>query len=73
MRGDLEEIKTKLFDEVQHPRTIRGKGKLIQIYDPRADMGSAAYWEWEKENEFAEHDVPPGYKVRVVGGTIAFI
>lgn len=68
----MEDIKTKLFDGVDHPRTIIGTGKLIQIYDPKADMGSPAYWEWESQEEEGKHIVPAGYKVRVVGATVMF-
>lgn len=73
LKGEMEAIKTKLFDEVEYPRLIEGKGKLIQIYDPKADMGSPAYWEWEHEDKIGKNDVPAGYKVRVVGATIKFI
>ncbi|PYI03593.1 hypothetical protein BO78DRAFT_409775 [Aspergillus sclerotiicarbonarius CBS 121057] len=72
LKGEMEEIKTKLFDEVEYPRTIIGKGKLIQIYDPKADMRSPAYWEWEREDKEGKYDVPAGYKVRVVGATVKF-
>lgn len=54
-----------------YARKVRGKGKLIQIYDPSKE--SAAYWEHEDKNRYASHDVLAWYKVRVVAATIQFI
>ncbi|KAF2199579.1 hypothetical protein GQ43DRAFT_111622 [Delitschia confertaspora ATCC 74209] len=70
--GQEEYIAGMLFDGVDYNRTITGKGKLIQIYDPTKDMSSPAYWEYENTVEPQSHDVPAGYKVRVVGATIKF-
>lgn len=72
LKGEMEEIKTKLFDEVEYPRTIIGTGLLIQVYDPKADMASLAYGEWESQEKEGKHIVPAGYKVRVVGATVMF-
>jgi len=57
---------------VASPRKITGRGKLIQIYDPKADMSSPAYWEHENPSEDGTHDVPAGYEVRVIGSTVKF-
>lgn len=73
LQGDYEYIKTKLFEAADHKRNIRGKGKLIQIYDPEADMKSPPYWEHEDESNFDTHDIPAGFKVRVVAATVKFI
>ncbi|KAH8706863.1 hypothetical protein GQ44DRAFT_496023 [Phaeosphaeriaceae sp. PMI808] len=72
LKGEEEYIGGMLFEVVDYARTITGKGKLIQIYDPTKDMGSPAYWEYEDEANYGSHDVPAGYKVRVVGATIKF-
>ncbi|KAJ9648667.1 hypothetical protein H2198_010969 [Neophaeococcomyces mojaviensis] len=72
LKGETEYIKTKLFEGVDYERNITGKGKLIQIYDPKADMNSPPYWEHEDELVFGSHDVPAGYKVRVVAATVKF-
>lgn len=72
LKGEPEYIKLKLFEGVDHDRNIKGKGKLIQIYDPKADMKSPPYWEYEDESEVDAHDVPAGYEVRVVAATVHF-
>lgn len=53
-------------------RTITGRGTLIQVYDPNADMHSSSYWEHESSSEVGSHDVPAGYEVRVLGATVKF-
>jgi hypothetical protein len=35
-------------------------------------MSSPAYWEYEDEVKYDSHDVPAGYKVRVVAAFIQF-
>lgn len=72
MMGEEEYIKTKLFEGVDSDRVVIGRGKLIQIYDPKADMNSPPYWEHEDEHTNASHDVPAGFKVRVVAASIKF-
>jgi len=72
LNGEAEYIKTKLFDGVDKNRTITGRGKLIQIYNPKADMSSPPYWVHEDPSEDATYDVPAGYKVHVVGATVKF-
>jgi hypothetical protein len=57
---------------VDYARNITGKGKLIQVYDPKKDMNSPAYWEHEDESTYASHDVPAGYEIRIVGATVKF-
>jgi hypothetical protein len=71
LKGKEEFIEGIIFEGVDHARNIRGKGKLIQIYDPSKD--SPAYWEHEDEHRYASHAVPAGYKVRVVAATVQFI
>ncbi|KAH1438806.1 hypothetical protein KXX46_006057 [Aspergillus fumigatus] len=72
LKGKSEFIAIKLFDPVEYPRTITGKGTLIQIYNPLEDMRLPAYWEWEDENKEGVKDVPAGYKVRVVNAEVKF-
>jgi hypothetical protein len=72
LKGEKEYIGGMLFEGVNYTRNITGRGKLIQIYDPTKDMSSPAYWEYEDEVNDDSHDVPAGYKVRVVGATIKF-
>lgn len=72
LKGEWEYIGGKLFEGMRHVRNITGKGKLIEIYDPKADMNSPPLWEHDKEDTYASHEVPPGYEVRVVGATIKF-
>ncbi|EER41763.1 conserved hypothetical protein [Histoplasma capsulatum H143] len=72
LKGEWEYIKTKLFEKVDYRRNITGKGKLIQIYDPNANMDSPPYWEWEDENTVNTSDIPAGHKVRVVAATVKF-
>jgi len=69
LKGDPEFIQGKIFDAVDNTRNITGKGTLIQIYDPITDV---TYWEYENESKEDSHDVPAGYKVRVVSGTVKF-
>lgn len=72
LKGETEYIKIKLFEAVDNDRKITGKGKLIQVYDPKADMDSPPYWEHEDQSAFGSHDVPAGYEVRVVAATVKF-
>lgn len=72
LNGESEYINGKLFEGVDRKRKIKARGKLIQIYDPKADMSSPPYWEYENQFEDGESDVPAGYKVRVTGATIKF-
>jgi len=69
LKGEAEFISGIIFDAVDFPRTITCKGTLIQVYDPRVDGN---YWEYENEAKEDSHDVPAGYKVRVVSATIKF-
>jgi hypothetical protein len=73
LNGEPEFIEGKIFEGVNYDRKIRGKGTLIQIYDPTKDMSTPPYWEYEDENREETHDVPAGHKVRVVTATIQFI
>jgi len=72
LKGDPEFIQGKIFNEAAHARTITGKGTLIQIYDPKADMSSPPYWEYEDESKDGSHNVPAGHVVRVVAATVKF-
>jgi len=72
LKGDPEYIKGKLFEGVDRKKKITGKGKLIQVYDPKADMSSPPYWEHENPSEEATSELPVGYEVRVVGATVKF-
>ena len=45
---------------------------MIQVYDPKADMSSPLYWEYENPSEDGTSDVPAGYKIRVIGATVKF-
>jgi len=72
LNGEDEYIKAKLFKGVDRMRTITGRGTLIQVYDPNADMHSSSYWEHESSSEVGSHDVPAGYEVRVLGATVKF-
>jgi hypothetical protein len=73
LNGEPEFIEGKIFEGVNYDRKIRGKGTLIQIYDPTKDMSTPPYWEYEDENREETHDVPAGHKVRVVTATLQFI
>jgi len=57
---------------VDRVRKITGKGKLIQVYDPKADMSSTPYWEYDNPSEDATSEVPAGYRVRIIGATVKF-
>ena len=61
-----------LFEAVDYDREITAKGKLIQVYNPKADMSSPPYWEHENPSEYGTHDVPAGYEIRVIGATVKF-
>ncbi|KAF2804454.1 uncharacterized protein BDZ99DRAFT_152914 [Mytilinidion resinicola] len=72
LRGEKEYINSIIFDGVASPRKITGRGKLIQIYDSKADMSSLAYWEHENPSEDGTYNIPARYKVRVIGSTVKF-
>jgi hypothetical protein len=57
---------------VDRNRKITGRGKLIQVYDPKADMNSPPYWEYENLFKDDTSEVPAGYEVRVIGATVKF-
>jgi len=72
LKGEEEYIDGKLFEGVDFDRKITGRGMLIQVYDPKVDMSSPPYWEYEDESKDGDQVVPAGYKVRVVGATVKF-
>jgi len=72
LRGEDEYINGKIFEGVDYSRNIAGKGKLIQVYDPNADMSSPPYWEHEDPSKNGSSEVPAKYEVRVVGATVKF-
>jgi len=73
LKGVPEYINIKLFEAVEYDRKITGRGKLIQVYDPKADLSSPPHWVHENPTEDATGDVPRGYKVEVAGATVKFI
>lgn len=73
LRGEEEFIHGKVFDAVDADRTIRCKGKLIQVYDPTQDASCPPYWEYEDENRRETGLVPKYHEVRVVKAHVAFI
>jgi len=73
LRGEEELVQAKIFEAVDYDRQIRGKGKLIQVYDPGTDPSSLPYWEYEDESNRATGSVPAYHVVRVVKAHLAFI
>jgi len=73
LRGEEELVQAKIFEAVNYDRNIKGKGKLIQIYDPNTDPNSLPYWEYEDESNRATGSVPAYHVVRVVKAHLAFI
>lgn len=72
LKGEDEYIDVNLFEAVNYDRRIHGKGMSIMIYDPKADMNTPPYWEHNDTSKSDSHDVPAGYKVRVIGATVKF-
>jgi len=73
LRGQPEFIQGKIFGPFETACQVDGKGKLIQVYDPKTWPGSPAYWEYEDEENPGFSHVPAGCKVRVVKALVAFI
>jgi len=73
LRGEEEFISGKIFPAVSFDRHVRGKGKLIQVYDPGKDSSSPAYWEYEDEHNRETGFVPKEHEVRVVKAHMWFI
>ena len=72
LKGEEEYINVKLFEAVDHDRTITGRGKNIMIFDPKVDMSTPPYWEHDNPSENATSLVPIGHVVRVIGATVKF-
>jgi hypothetical protein len=61
-----------LFKAVDHDRKITGRGKLIIIYDPKKEMSTPPYWQYNNIPKDGSSDVLAGFKVRVIGAFITF-
>jgi len=72
LSGEAEFISGMLFEPVDYDRTITGRGKLIQVYNPKVDMASPPYWIHENPSEDATGNVPKGFEVHVVSSTVKF-
>lgn len=68
--GDMEYIRGRIFDAVDHDRTITCRGTLIRISNPNAAKGTAPYWIQEETTQDAEYTVPAGYEVEVIDGWV---
>ena len=73
LSGKPEEIKVCLFEMVNYNRQITDKGKLIMIYDSKAEENTAPYWEHESIFEEKTGKVPTGFKVHMIGAMVKFI
>lgn len=63
----------KLFQGVPYDREITGKGDLVMVYDPNADMSTPPYWEnGDDPLKETTGQVPAGYEVRVIGVVVIF-
>ncbi|SPB44594.1 unnamed protein product [Aspergillus niger] len=72
LAGSEEYINVKLFEPVDHERSITGRGKSIMVYDPRAAMDSPPYWQHNDALKEGSSKVPAGFRVRVIGATVKF-
>lgn len=72
LSGHEEFIQGKIFGPFENDCQVRGRGKLIQVYDPDTRAGQA-YWEYEDEENRDTGFVPAGAKVRVVKAHVAFL
>jgi len=66
----MEYIRGRIFDAVDHERTITCRGTLIRISNPNAAKGTAPYWIREKITEDVDYTVPAGHEVEVIDGWI---
>jgi hypothetical protein len=73
LRGEEEFIPRKIFPAVSFDRHVRGKCKLIQVYHPKKDSSSPAYWEYEDEHNHETGFVSKEHEVRVIKAHVFFI
>lgn len=73
LRGEIEYIEVEVFPGIGKARKLtgKGKGKLVQVYGPRATP-SIISWEHENIDEYSDCIVPANYNVYVIGAYIKF-